>query len=157
MGEKPLSCFFLFCRDHRNSLKSPGRSNSDVTSILGYKWRTLDKKTKNFYRLKAKQMRRVSITVSCFLSILNTKQEYRKHHPFPEKRKPKAEDKFITCFKISKPTISELIVFPFHPVPIAASYPEFVNEEFYVYLDNWFREAGVLPHACSSVRSEFTQ
>ena len=54
--------FVLFCKDYRKSLLShnPDKSNSEITSILGYMWRNLDFETKQKYKRTSSEMRDVS-------------------------------------------------------------------------------------------------
>mmetsp|Transcript_13179 Transcript_13179/g.16535 ORF Transcript_13179/g.16535 Transcript_13179/m.16535 type:complete len:150 (-) Transcript_13179:29-478(-) len=127
MSSKPISCFLIYCEEKRDSLKRPDRSNSEVTSILGAQWRALDTKTKDTYRAEAHRR----------------KKEYKKKHPFPEKRKPKLQDRYISTFKINKNTETE-VPFSFprstlhsHNLP-PYDCLAFVDNHFYVFLENWF-------------------
>eukprot|EP00012_Vannella_robusta_P008664 CAMPEP_0206190804 /NCGR_PEP_ID=MMETSP0166-20121206/4961_1 /ASSEMBLY_ACC=CAM_ASM_000260 /TAXON_ID=95228 /ORGANISM="Vannella robusta, Strain DIVA3 518/3/11/1/6" /LENGTH=135 /DNA_ID=CAMNT_0053606939 /DNA_START=11 /DNA_END=415 /DNA_ORIENTATION=- len=53
----PKNCFLLFCEEERNNLVSllPNRSNSEITSILGYNWRHLPEEKKAKFQEKAQQ------------------------------------------------------------------------------------------------------
>jgi HMG (high mobility group) box len=54
---KPRTSYILFCIDYRPKLysKFPNMSPQDITRELGKKWKTLDKKTKQSYQIKAQQ------------------------------------------------------------------------------------------------------
>ena len=54
---KPRTSYILFCMDYRPKLysKFPNMSPQDITRELGKKWKTLNKKSKKSYDIKAQQ------------------------------------------------------------------------------------------------------
>jgi len=52
--KRPQSAFFLYCADHRASLKAanPGYSVGDVAKALGKQWQEVDEKLKKSYQEK---------------------------------------------------------------------------------------------------------
>jgi len=49
---KPINSFLVFCSSNRNKVKDeyPNRSNAEISSILGEKWRNLSTKEKKSYK-----------------------------------------------------------------------------------------------------------
>ena len=61
---KPINSFLVFCSANRNKVKDeyPNRSNAEISSILGEKWRNLTAKEKKTYKELALLNKQVSIT-----------------------------------------------------------------------------------------------
>lgn len=58
---KPMNSFFLFCDANRSKLQKahPSKSNSDITSLLGYYWRTMSAIEKKKYKDLAHSRKKV--------------------------------------------------------------------------------------------------
>mmetsp|Transcript_3602 Transcript_3602/g.4463 ORF Transcript_3602/g.4463 Transcript_3602/m.4463 type:complete len:127 (-) Transcript_3602:51-431(-) len=120
MSSKPICSFLIFCEENRPLHKRPDRGNSEVTSILGAEWRSLDQETKDQYIKKA---------------VLR-KQLYNKTHPYPQTREVRPEDKYKMSFKITKNT-STPVTKPRKRQQQVSNHLSFVDNSFYVYLESW--------------------
>ena len=99
MSSKPVCSFLIFCEERRHLHKSPYRSNSEVTSILGAEWRSLDQETKDKYSKQAILRKEVRIlTFKYSTSVLTPPSCTKKHTRTQESAKsnPKTNTKSLS-------------------------------------------------------------
>merc|ERR1711879_578793 len=91
--ERPVNSFLLFCKTKRNDLTNayPQHNNSEITSMLGVCWRNLPKEEKLEFKQKAEEY----------------KEKFQKENPNYKPTK-KAEQNFMTSFRLSPPNINKM-------------------------------------------------
>ena len=58
---KPMNSFLIYCQINRNKVKKefPNRPNSEISAILGEKWRAMTTEAKEYYKVMAKNLKTV--------------------------------------------------------------------------------------------------
>ena len=68
---RPANCFMVFCKSNRKitQLEYPDLSSSEISVILGAKWREMNDSQKESYKVLAEKNRKVCLSSLCCFSL----------------------------------------------------------------------------------------